>query len=169
MEFNKIDEAYSKVYFKILNFLSFKSRSEKEVLDKVKFFVSKTNISSEEKNQLKDKILDSLKNDGYLKDTNDEDFTKLYVEGLQKSGKPFNKIRISQFLTKKGISRDIVNQALEDLDEDAIYESVLNDAKKKIRNLKDDSNFSKKKKLINYLYRKGYPFNVVSSVVDTLL
>lgn len=168
MEIKKIDQEYSKVYFKLLNFLSFKQRSEKEVLDKIRFFVSKTSLSPKEKIDIKDKVIKSLKIDGYLKDSNDEDFTTSYIEGLQKSGRTFNKMRISKFLNKKGILREIINGALENLEDDSVYESVLNEASKKIRTLKDESSFLKKKKLINYLYRKGYPFDIVSTVVDTL-
>ena len=168
MEINKKEEVYSKVYVKVLNFLSFSPRSRKEVLERIEKYLLKINFPSREKEEIREDIISNLKKDGYLKESNDKDFSILYIEGLKKSGKPFNSLRIFQFLSKKGISKDLINKIVKDLDEDSIYESVLKDAQKKLRILKDGDVYSKKRKLMNYLYRKGYPYNVVKSVVDTL-
>ncbi|MBW6441432.1 recombination regulator RecX [Patescibacteria group bacterium] len=168
MEINKKEEVYSKVYVKVLNFLSFSPRSRKEVLERIDKYFSKINFPSREKDEIKKDIISNLKKDGYLKESNDRDFSILYIEGLKKSRKPFNSLRISQFLSKKGISKDLINELVRDLDQDSIYESVLKDAQKKLRILKSGDAYSKKRKLISYLYRKGYPYDVVKSVVDTL-
>lgn len=168
MEIKK-EEAYSRVFFQTLNFLSFSRRSAKEILEKVKKYTSKTRLSLSEKNEVEDMVIQRLKSDGYLRISNDEDYANFYIEGLKKSGKPFNSIRISNFLQKKGISREIINDLVKNLDKDSIYESVLRDAEKKLKVIRDPNRFSKKKKLLNYLYRKGYPFDIISSVVDTLL
>lgn len=168
MELNKIDEAYSKVYFKILNFLSFNKRTKKELLEKLEKYLYKIRLSQNEKSELRERIISNLKTDGYLKDSNDEDYASLYIQGLKNSSKPFNSIRIFQFLSKKGISKQIIEEKIGDVDSDSVYESVLRDAQKKLKYVKNGNAFQKKQKLIGFLLRKGYPFDIVSSVVDTL-
>ncbi|HQG79114.1 MAG TPA: RecX family transcriptional regulator, partial [bacterium] len=65
--------------------------------------------------------------------------------------------------------KEIIDDFLGNLDKNLIYESALRDAKKKLSSLDKEDKYTKKKKLLNYLYRKGYPFDISSSVVDTLL
>lgn len=169
MEIDKKEEAYSKVYLKVLNFLSYRKRSTKEISDRIDKYLKKIVLPSREKLGIREKVISTLESDGYLKDSNDEDFSKHYISTLENSGKTFNRIKIYQFLQKRGVPRSIIDDALGDIDPQSIYESVLSDAQKKLKNLKEENKFLKKKKLLNYLYRKGYPFDVVSSVVDTLL
>lgn len=168
MELNREDETYLRVYTKLLNFLSFSKRSSKEIDEKLKSYLSKERIPLREKEDIREKVLNKLKDDGYLSGTNDEDYAALYIEGLKKSSKPFNEINIRRFLSMKGISKDIVDEALNCVDRDSVYESALKDANKKVMSIEGKDIFTKKKKLLAYLYRKGYPYDIVSSVVDTL-
>jgi regulatory protein len=167
MDLNK-EEIFSRSYLKVLNFLSFKKRSLKEISDFVKKTVSKNHLPLREKEGMEDNIVSMLKKDGYIKDFHDSDFAASYVDSLEKSGKTFNKIKIKEFLRRKGIGSEIINDVLESVSDDQIYSSVLKDAEKKLRTLKDDNPNVKRKKLLNYLYRKGYPFEISSAVVDTL-
>ena len=169
MKFAEKEEVFSQIYLKLLNFLSFSKRSRKEVLDKVEKYVSKSSISPKDKSEIKERIILALEKDGYLRDATDVDFAKSYIESLENSGKSFNSLRINRFLQKKGVSRDIINDILKNLDKDLIYESVLRDAQKKLRTLGGEDKYTKKRKLLKYLYGKGYPFDISSSVVDTLL
>lgn len=165
----KKEDAYSKVYLKILNFLSYRKRSTREIEDRLDKYLRKIVLPSREKEEIREKVLSTLGSDGYLRESNDIDFVNHYISTLEKSGKSFNKIRIYKFLKDKGVPKRVIENALENIDPQVIYESVLLDAKKKIRGLDDEDIYKKKKKLMNYLYRRGYPFDVVSSVVDTLL
>lgn len=168
MDLNNIDKAYSRVYFKVLNFLSFSNRSESEILGKIQTYISKTHLTSKEKEILKDRVITNLKSDGYLTESNDEDYASSYIQGLKNSGKSFNKIRVLKFLLKKGISKDITDESLSEIEDEDIYESVLKEAEKKIKYIKGENNFQKKQKLTTFLLRKGYPYETVSSVIDTL-
>jgi regulatory protein len=169
MEIDKKQDAYLKVYLKVLNFLSYRRRTVKEVNDRIDKYLKKIVLPSREKSVIREKVISTLKNDGYIKESNDEDFAKFYISSLESSGKSFNKIKIFQFLQKRGISKEVIESSLSEIDPGLIYENVLFDAKKKLRNLKEENKYLKKKKLLNYLSRKGYPFDMVSSVVDTLL
>lgn len=130
MELNKADKIYSRVYLKILNFLSFSKRSTNEITDKIGKYLFKEHIPLREKEIIKDKVISNLKSDGYIKETTDYDYSILYLDSLKKSPKPFNAINIRRFLSKKGISEEIIADVLENLDESSVYESVLKDAKK---------------------------------------
>jgi regulatory protein len=169
MEIDKKEEAYSKIYLKTLNFLSYRKRSTKEISDRIDKYLKKIILPSREKVEIREKVLSTLESDGYLKDSNDKDFSKHYINTLEKSGKTFNRIKIYQFLNKRGVPKNIIENALDEIDSRSIYDSVLSDAQKKLNVLREKDSYLKKKKLINYLYRKGYPFDIVSSVVDTLL
>jgi SOS response regulatory protein OraA/RecX len=83
MELDKRDIAYSKVYAKVLNFLSFSKRSRKELLDKVDKYISKSGLDAKDKTLIKEQITLSLERDGYLKDDADVDFARSYIEGLR--------------------------------------------------------------------------------------
>ncbi len=168
MDLNNLDKAYSRVYFKVLNFLSFSKRSESEILGKIQTYIFKTHLSPKEKEILKDRVITNLKSDGYLTESNDEDYASSYIQGLKNSGKSFNKIRVLKFLLKKGISKDIMDESLSEIEDEDIYESVLKEAEKKIKYIKGENNFQKKQKLTTFLLRKGYPYETISSVIDTL-
>ncbi len=167
MDLNK-EEIFSRSYLKVLNFLSFKKRSLKEILDFVKKTVIKTHLPLREREEIEDLIVLTLKKDGYIKEFHDFDFATSYVDGLEKSGKTFNKMKIREFLSRKGVDSDVINDVTESVNNDQIYSSVFKDAEKKLRTIKGDSLNIKKKKLLTYLYRKGYPFEISSAVVDTL-
>ncbi len=110
-----------------------------------------------------------MKKDGYIKEFHDFDFATSYIDGLKKSSKAFNKIKIREFLKRKGVDANIIDDVIENVSDDQIYSSVLKDAEKKLRTLKDDNINVRRKKLLTYLYRKGYPFEISSSAVDTLI
>ena len=61
-----------------------------------------------------------------------------------------------------------MDESLSEIEDEDIYESVLKEAEKKIKYIKGENNFQKKQKLTTFLLRKGYPYETVSSVIDTL-
>lgn len=166
MENSKLEEIYERVYFKMLNFISYRQRSEKEISDRLSKYLSKYRFSSEEIENIREKVINRLEESGYLDDL---DFAVSYVNGLVNSGKPVSERKIFQFLFKRGVSKEIINQALKFLPSDFILQSVLKEAEKKLKTTKGPDNFTRKQKLSQYLYRKGYPFEVITSVVDRLL
>lgn len=169
MEIDKKEEAISKIYVKMLNFLSYRKRSIKEIHDRIDKYAKKIALPLREKEGIKDKVLSILQTDGYIKDSNDVEFADCYVDSLKRSGKTLNEIKIYLFLNKRGVPKDIIEGALENIDSELVYESALSDAQKKLKVLKEPDKFLKKKKLMDYLYRKGYSYETSSSVVDTLL
>lgn len=166
MQDSKVEEIFEKVYFKILNFISYNLRSEKEVSDRLTKYLSRYRISSSEKNDLSVKLTSKLEESGYLDDLN---FAFSYIKSVSDSKKPISKRKIIHFLMKKGVPRDIISDALNSLPADFSRSNAVKDAEKKLRLLGNIDEFSKKRKLYDYLFRKGYDSGTISSVVDTLL
>lgn len=165
----KIEDVVNFVYLGMLNFLSFKPRSEKEINDKLRKYISRSHLSLREKDIVKDSVISKLRESGYLKDSIDSDFSQSYISGLINSGKTSNRKKIYQFLAKKGVDREVIEKVLEGTPDDSFLQSALRDGEKKIRIMGDVDRYKKKRKLADFLYRKGYSSDVVTSVIDTLL
>lgn len=166
MQDSKAEEIFEKVYFKILNFISYNLRSEKDISDRLTKYLSKYRIKTSDKDNLFSKIISKLKENGYLNDLN---FASLYIKSVSDSRKPISKRKVTYFLVKKGVSKDIINEAVNFLPNDFSRNNAIKEAEKKLRLLGNVDEFSKKRKLYDYLFRKGYDSQTISSVVDTLL
>jgi regulatory protein len=166
MQDSKAEEIFEKVYFKILNFISYNLRSEKEVSDRLTKYLTKYHTNPKEKDALFSKLTVKLEEGGYLNDSN---FASLYIKSVSDSRKAVSKRKITHFLMKKGVSKDIISNVLNSLPTDFSLNNAKKDAEKKLRLLGNIDEFSKKRKLYDYLYRKGYDSGTISSVVDTLL
>ena len=104
---------------------------------------------------LSNEIIERLIQKGYL---DDYKFAEYYVEN-RFTKKGISKKRLALELTKKGISRDIIEQVLEETgrnDEEEILKII---AKKRAKY--DDE------KLIQYLCRQGFPFETSRNLVQT--
>jgi len=169
MDKTKLDEIYEKVYFKMLNFISYRIRSEKEITDRLEKYLSKYHYSENDIESIRSNTLSKLEDSGYL---NDFEFASFYIRSLISSKKPVSKIKIFQFLLKKGISKDIINSSMEDLPSDFLLQNAIRDGEKKVktfRNLDKPDKYVLRRKLSDYLYRKGYPSDVIHSAIDSLL
>ncbi|MFZ2663778.1 MAG: RecX family transcriptional regulator [Patescibacteria group bacterium] len=166
MEKTKLDEIYEKVYFKMLNFISYRIRSEKEVSDRLDKYLLKYNYLKDDVDKIRSDVLSKLEDAGYL---NDSEFASCYIRSLLSSKKPVSNMKIFQFLLKKGIPKDIINNALSNLPDDFLLQNAIRDGEKKIRTIKDSDGYVARRKLSDYLYRKGYPSEVVHSAIDSLL
>jgi regulatory protein len=169
MDKTKLDEIYEKVYFKMLNFISYRIRSEKEITDRLEKYLSKYHYLKDEVEDIRSNTLSKLEESGYL---DDSEFASFYIRSLISSKKPVSKIKIFQFLLKKGISKDNINNAIEELPSDFLLQNAIRDGEKKLRISKSMSKSDKyvlRRKLSDYLYRKGYPSDVIHSAIDSLL
>lgn len=169
MDKTKLDEIYEKVYFKMLNFISYRVRSEKEITDKLDKYLSKYHYPIDEIESIRSNTLSKLEEAGYFSDL---DFALTYIRGLLTSKKPVSNMKIFQFLLKKGISKEIINRAMENLPPEFLLQNAIKDGEKKVKsfkNLDKSDKYALRRKLSEYLYRKGYPSSVIHSVIDSLL
>lgn len=163
-----IDQAIKeKVNLKILNFISYKIRSEREISDRLSQYLYRyKKMKKSQKDEIKAEIMAKLEEINLI---NDVYFAKSFVYQKVKSPKPASRMQIKQFLMRKGVSVKIINEALKLYTDDEEDQKITKDAKKKFAALKNLNNIQKKKKLYDYLARKGYPFAKIRSVVDRII
>lgn len=133
-----------------LNFLSYRPRSEKEV---------RQNLKKHKYNQaVIDEIIERLVR-GKLVD--DKNFAGLWVENRSEF-RPRGSRMLRSELWQKGISDQIIEDALSDLDETNL---ALKAARKKSRRYRDLDREGFRKKLYGFLARRGFHYGVISEVV----
>lgn len=152
-------------FIKILNFLSFRPRSEKEIVTKLKEFAYK---DKELDKSIKDELIEAVvQKTRRLKLLDDEAFARWYVEGRQNSVKPMGRQRIKSELLSKGVTKDLIDRVLKS--DSASEESLAyKTAEKKLSSLKATHLREFKTKLSTYLIRRGFSWDAVSRVVDTI-
>ncbi len=154
---------------KALNFLSFRPRSEKEIREHLlrKGKLKDIHKSDSEKYQYEksvEKVINKLKR---LSQINDKEFAKWWVEQRGKF-KPRGERLVKVELFQKGIDRDIIDEVIEK-DEESNEEDLAERAALKKANSyrKYDSN-DFRNKMGQFLARRGFGWNVIKKVVDTL-
>ena len=144
-------EEFDKLKTKILKYIMYKKRTEKEVIQKFS--------SSVDQNLLED-VIEHLKEIGYI---NDES----YIERAVNEFMAINTLSIREMKNKlyaKGISSDIIDWYFEK-NEDEIVEYELRCAKKII--LKKQSQMEREE-IEQFLYRKGYSSENIREAFETL-
>lgn len=76
-------------------------------------------------------------------------------------------VKISHMLSAKGISRDIIKEALEEIDEEKASSRLDKLLQSKARSLKDDP--QAKLKLLRFALGRGYGYDEVKDIVDELI
>ncbi len=141
----------SKAKMTALSYLSYKDRTKREVIRRLK-----------EKGFTKEvtkKTLVFLISYGYI---NDLEFSKKFVK-QRVCSKGYGKFKVVRELRDKGVSEDIIATVTEDIEEDE-RETALKFGLKKARNL-DLDEYKDKQKLYAYLQRRGYAYDIIKSVI----
>ena len=138
---------------KIAKYCAYQERCVKDVRDKLKTF----DIPQKEKDEILDYLLDN-------RFVNDERFAKSFVRGkINQSGWGVNKIRFH--LIQKGIDKEIIEEALEQTDEEAYRQRLIDILKTKSKTVKAANDFEKKRKLAAYAMQKGFEGNLVWDIL----
>lgn len=134
-----------------VSLLSRRDHSEKELLRKLKEKGFQQGAES---------AIERLKKSGYI---DDERFCRMYVNELRRL-KGYGKRRIEQELYLKGISRDIIGEALEEISFD---KSILSDIirRKYLSKMTDEKS---KKRAVNALMRLGYSYSEIRDAINEL-
>ena len=140
-----------KVYGKILNFLSFRPRSVKEVKDRL--------YQYEIKDVMEQKIIiEKLQSHGYLDDLT---FAKWFIES-RNTHKLKSPRLIRQELAAKGISRELLDQVMTEVVSPEVTISRL--LSKKLGD-KRHLNPAERQKISAFLARQGFPWEKIAEVV----
>lgn len=141
-----------------LSLLSFRARSEKEIRDRM---LQKGYEPSVIENTIR-----YLKEQRYV---NDREFAEAFIKDkteLSHYGR--NRIKIELF--KKGISKELVDELIEEnIQSDIEYKTAKELAESKIKSYQKDKKDAQYRKLSGYLLRKGYSYDVVSRVVREVI
>lgn len=142
---------------KLMQFCVYRDRSHKEVEEKLR-----------EMNMIpaaQEQIIMELMQEDFL---NEERFARSFVRGKFRI-KKWGKIKIKQELKFREISAPIIKIALTEIDHQKYTTTLYELAEKKIRLLKESDKFKKKRKLADFLLRKGYESNLVYEVTNEVL
>ena len=149
---NKENDYYN-IYYKVVNYISKKLRSEKEIID----FLDKNNILD------KNRIINKLKT---IDLRNDLNFAKAYIsDRINLSNDGIYKIKND--LLKHNIDLGIIDNELSKIDDEIINKKIEKLINKKIKNSKY-TGFKLKYKVVNELINLGYDKSKISEIYDNL-
>ena len=137
------------LYSVALNYISIRMRSKKEIKEYL--------IKKGSSNNKIDEVISKL----YINDFN---FAKAFVSD-QMILSPNGPYKIKNGLVKYGISEDIINEVIEEIDANVLKEKLSNLMEKQIRIKKGSSNMLKLK-LINYFSNLGYDKFMILDVMS---
>lgn len=144
---------FQKTLDKLLRFATLRPRSEKEITT----WLNKKKVHE----SLYKDLFNRLKRLGLL---DDEKFARWWVEQRQ-SFRPRSKRILKHELRSKGINNDTIENVLfeVEVDEVKIAKDILNKKNYKWEKLKG---FEKKRKMSEFLARKGFGWDVIKKVID---
>jgi len=141
-----------------LKFLSYRDRS----LQEIALYLDKKGFSKNCAQQ----TVDELKELGYL---NDERFARTWGHSRIES-KNIGKFRLHRELRNKGIATETIDRVLESLyAERSEYQVAAECAEKKFATLKGVGEEKKKRRLIQFLQRRGFSSDVIFKLVQRLM
>lgn len=141
-----------------LTLLSYRARTEKEIVERMR-------KKGYEQSDIEE-VVNYLKQEGYI---NDKTFAEMYIKDKSEIHK-YGQNRIKTELYKKGISKELVNNLIKKiLNSDEEYEKAKELAMKKIKSYHKDSKQAQYRKLSGFLARKGYSYDVISKVLKEII
>jgi regulatory protein len=114
--------------------------------------------------EAKEKILLHLMQHNFL---NEERFSKSFARGKFRI-KNWGKQRIVRQLKFKNISTYNIKTALKEIDDELYIKTIEKIAASKNNTIKESNLFKKKKKIYDYLYRKGYESSLIQETISKL-
>ena len=147
------EDARERALQQALLFLSYRVRSESEIRQNLrKHEIPETVI---------DQTLERLRQDGFA---NDDQFAKAWVEN-RNAFRPRSRRMLAMELRQKGLGDESVKSALESVDDEALaYEA----AQKRAPRYKDLEWNDFRKKLSDFLARRGFSYSVTSTTVTRI-
>jgi regulatory protein len=142
---------------KLERYCVYQDRCHKEIETKLREFV----LIEEAKNQ----IILHLMEHNFL---NEERFSKSFARGKFKI-KKWGKQRIIRELKFRDITAYNINTALKEIDEETYLNTITEIAEKRNRLIKESDIYKRKKKLSDFLMRKGYEFELIYSTVTEVI
>ncbi len=142
---------------KLIKYCSYQERSHLEAKTKLYSLGLKTYEVNE--------VLLYLVQENYL---NEERFA-LHYAGSKMRQKNWGKTKIAQSLKLKGISPNLIKQALQQLDTNRYDTNIIKLLEKKYLSLKSGTEYERKQKTTRYLLSKGYAYAEIEPILAQFL
>ncbi|MFN8348049.1 MAG: regulatory protein RecX [Spirosomataceae bacterium] len=148
-------ERQKQILLKLASFCAYQERTLKEVRQKLREW----EIEEEEAQP----VIEELKQQNYL---NEERFARAFAGGKFRV-KKWGKLKIKQEMKLRGLSNELIQKALTEIDGDA-YEEVLRDLlTKKARGLRGEP-LTVKQKLVRFALSRGFESDIVWELLKTI-
>ncbi|MFQ3548417.1 MAG: regulatory protein RecX [Armatimonadota bacterium] len=141
--------------YRALRLIAYRDRSKEEIRRRL--------ISAGIAEDVVDEVIIQLINEGLI---NDEKFCEGYVKSRMAS-KPMGKKRLTIELSTKGVQNTDIENALSDISDENEYETAYGLAVKKVRK-KECLDLDEKRKLGNFLARRGFGWETIRKVIERL-
>lgn len=148
-----IDER-QKAFDSAVRFLGQRPRSQHEIRQKLREKAFEDTII--------DEVLSRLATLGYV---NDEDFARYWVRNREEF-RPRSPRALQAELREKGIAREIIDEVIEDVDP---VVSARQAAQKKLRSLRGVDAQTFRRRLGDYLARRGFTYDTINTVIEEYL
>jgi regulatory protein len=149
----QLEDAREWAYQQAMLFLSYRARSESEIRHNLR--------KHEIPESVIEQTLERLRQDGLA---NDHQFARAWVEN-RTVFRPRSRRMMAMELRQKGLDEEAVSSAVESVDDEALaYEA----AQKRIARLKSLEWNEFRKKLSDFLARRGFSYSVIAPVVTRL-
>lgn len=142
-----------------LNYIAYRHRTEEEIRRRL--------ARSEYREEVIDSVVASLRSSGLI---DDKAFAVSYAEGRFKTG-GYGPRRVRHDLRRKGVAREAADQAVEEVfsEGDEVLSAARTLGKRRWEQLAREENERKRrKKVYDYLVRRGYPHAMVRRVIEEL-
>ena len=150
------DNVIYEAYYKALEYIKIKLRTEKEI----ETYLKKYGFS----NEVIEKVTDKLNKDGYL---NQKVYAEAYIND-QINLKTVGPLKIKQELEKLGIEESIINQKLENYSKEQQLEKIQKLVEKEINLNTNKSSYMLKNKILVNLLNKGFYKDDILEVLDNI-
>ena len=149
----QLDDARERAFQQAMLFLSYRARSESEI---------RKNLRKHEiPEPIVEHTLERLRRDGFA---NDHQFARAWVEN-RSTFRPRSRRMMTMELRQKGLAEEAVKSAVEAVDDEALaYEA----AQKRVLRLKNLEWNEFRKKLSDFLARRGFSYSVIAPVVTRI-
>jgi regulatory protein len=158
---NDQDTLYFRILDRVVNFISYRARSEREISERTDKYLSKIlSATDDQKKAIKDRVFKEL---SQLRLIDDADFAQKYVADHKKSSRR----ALYSALMQKGLTKSVIESVLNTISDTSQEEQLIALSDKKIKTLAKYGTKTAKLRLLRYLLGKGYPPDMVYAVVDT--
>lgn len=148
---DELQDAKSKAY----QYLSFRQRTKRELEDYL--------LKKEFNRNTVETVIEVLKEAGYVDDL---DFARTFVRD-KTSYKNFGPYRIRNELVLKGISKELIDQALEEEYHEEL-EELVDMVKSRYSSILHDKSDKRFRRIGGFLQRKGHSYDTIRKVLDRI-